>query len=125
MFKFKINTNTWKIEEIPQRRMREIMKEHNDSVQEYGKYFGLTYTDEQTIYIDKDLCNERKRSTLLHELGHCYIGTFITHLDRNYSEEDVADIIANSHDIIKNVVDKYFKLQRRKTNEKKRESNSK
>nr|DAY69912.1 MAG TPA: hypothetical protein [Caudoviricetes sp.] len=32
----------------------------------------------------------------------------MTHLDQNYSEEDVVDIIANSHDIIREIVDKYF-----------------
>ena len=57
---------------------------------------------------DKDLCQERKRNTLLHELGHCYIITFITHQDKNYNEEDVVDIISNAHDIIRNIVDKYF-----------------
>lgn len=52
-----------------------------------------------------------KRSTLLHELGHCYIITYITHQDKNYNEEDVVDIISNSHDIIRNIADKYFEVK--------------
>lgn len=107
--KFKINNKSWLIEEVPQEKMREIMKEHNDRPSEDGKYYGLTYTDIQKIYLDKDLCKDRKRTTLLHELGHCYINTFITHQDRNYNEEDVVDIISNSFDIIRDIVEKYFK----------------
>lgn len=106
--KFNINDKNWQIIEVTQDKMREIMKIHNDSVQEFGKYFGLTYMDTQEIFIDIDLCQERKRSTLLHELGHCYINTYITHQDKNYNEEDVVDIISNSHDIIRKIVDKYF-----------------
>ena len=107
-FKFKINNKNWEIKEIAQEEMREELKKHNDKVDEFGKYYGLTYADIQTIFIDKDLCADRKRTTLIHELAHCYILTYITHLDKNYSEEDVADIIANSHYIINEIVDKYF-----------------
>lgn len=108
--KFKINNKTWEIKELSQKEMREELKKHNDCLEEYGKYYGLTFADIQTIFLDKDLCTERKRSTLLHELGHCYILTYITHQSKNYNEEDVADIISNSHDIIRNIVDKYFKV---------------
>lgn len=107
--KFKINNKTWEIKELSQKEMREELKKHNDCLEEYGKYYGLTYADIQTIFIDKDLCEERKRATLLHELGHCYIVSFITHLYKNYNEEDVVDIISNSHDIVREIVDKYFK----------------
>lgn len=106
---FKMNNRNWTIIELSQEEIREELKKHNDKVEEYGKYYGLTYSDIQTIFIDKDLCEERKRATLLHELGHCYIVSFITHLYKNYNEEDVVDIISNSHDIIRDIVDKYFK----------------
>ena len=109
--KFKMNNKTWEIKELSQQEMREELKKNNDTLTEYGKYFGLTYADIQTIFLDKDLCQERKRSTLKHEIGHCYIVTYITHLDRNYSEEDVVDIISNSHDIIREIVDKYFEVK--------------
>ena len=109
--KFKINNKTWEIKELSQQEMRAELKKHNDSQSEYGKYYGLTYADIQIIFLDKDLCPERKRSTLLHELGHCYIVTYITHQDKNYNEEDVVDIISNSHDIIRDIVDKYFEVK--------------
>lgn len=107
-FKFKINNKNWEIKEISQNEMREEIKKRNDRFDEFGKYYGITYPDTQTIYLDKDLCIDRKRTTLLHELGHCYINTYITHLDQNYNEEDVVDIVANSHDILREIVDKYF-----------------
>lgn len=110
--KFKINNKMWYIEELSQQEMREEMKKHNDQPSESGRYYGLTYADIQTIFLDKELCLDRKRSTLLHELGHCYIVTFITHLDRNYSEEDVVDIISNSHDIVREIVDRYFETKK-------------
>ena len=109
--KFKINNKNWEIKELSQEEMREELKKHNDSITEFGKYYGLTYADIQTIFLDKDLCSDRKRSTLLHELGHCYIITYITHQDKNYNEEDVVDIISNSHDIIREIVDKYFEVK--------------
>lgn len=106
---FTINNSHWKIKELSQKEIKEEMEKHLDKPNELGKYYGLTYSDIQTIFLDRDLCEERKRNTLIHELAHCYIETYITHLNKNnYDEEDVADIVANSHDIIKNIVDKYF-----------------
>lgn len=107
---FKINNKTWIIKEMSQKEIKEEMENHFDKPQEFGKYFGVTYSDIQTIFLDRDLCEERKRNTLIHELTHCYIESFITHLgDKSYSEEDVADIVANSHDIIKDIVNDYEK----------------
>lgn len=106
--KFKINNKNWEIKELSQEEMKEELKKHCETPIQEGKYYGLTYADIQKIFLDKDLCPDRKRSTLLHELGHCYILTFITHKERQYDEEDVVDIISNSHDIIRDIADKYF-----------------
>ena len=106
---FKINNRTWKIVEMSQDDIKAEMKKHYDKPDELGKYFGMTYSDIQTIFLDKDLCQEQKRTTLLHELAHCYIESYITHLNKNYTDEDVCDIISYSHDIIREIVDKYFK----------------
>lgn len=106
--RFKINNKNWEIKELPQEEMKAEIKKHCETPRIEGKYFGLTYFDIQTIFLDKDLCVERKRSTLLHELGHCYIGTYITHIDKDYTEEDVVDIISNSHDIIDEIIKQYF-----------------
>lgn len=50
---------------------------------------------------------DRKKATLIHELTHCYIDNYITHCDKQYTEEDVADIVANSYEIIHEIVEQY------------------
>ena len=112
--KFKINNRNWEIKEVSQKEIKEKEKEYynngvyNNPVED-GRYFGITYHDEQLILIDKDLHPERKRITLMHELTHCYINCFMTHQDFEYNEEFVCDIVANSHDIIHDITNEYFK----------------
>ena len=48
---------------------------------------------------------------LIHELAHCYIDNYITHCDKQYTEEDVADIVSNSYDIIHEIVEQYFEAE--------------
>lgn len=61
----------------------------------------MTYIDLQKIYIDKNLLEDRKKQVLIHELTHCYISEYITHSEKEYNEEDVADINSNSFEIIR------------------------
>ena len=51
---------------------------------------------------------EQKRQTLLHELMHCYVWSYVCGFN-NISEEALCDISANSHDIIHEIVENYFK----------------
>ena len=115
--KFKINGIDWKIEEKSQEEIKTIINTKKaESVENVksldSRFFGVTYPDDLVIYLDKDLPEQRKKLTLLHELTHCYIITFITHCDKQYSEEDVCDIVSNSHDIVKNIVDNYFRKEK-------------
>lgn len=83
-----------------------------------GKYFGLTYFDEQKIYIDKDLHVQQKVQTLLHELMHCYIGSYIfCSQEQMFNEELVCDISANSHIMITNIICKYFGTNKLRVND--------
>ncbi len=112
-FKFKINNEDWIIKELSQQEIKEYQKErskfgYRDDGEECGRYYGVTYIDEQIIILDKDLPIQRKMKTLIHELTHCYIATTITHLENKYDEEFVADIVANSFYIILDVVTRYF-----------------
>lgn len=108
--KFKINNREWVIKELSQEEIKQHMIDYKyDGQPSDGRYFGQTYFDEQTIYLDKDLHKEQKRQTLMHELGHCYIGTFITHQNKEYDEETVVNLISNSHDIIHEIVEDYFR----------------
>ena len=115
--KFKINNREWKITEVSQGEIKNIQNIRRANEEENLKsidtrYYGITYCDIQKIYIDEDLPEDRKKSTLIHELTHCYIGNYITHCDKQYTEEDVADIVSNSYDIITEIIDKYLKKER-------------
>lgn len=107
---FKMNDRLWKIVELSQEEIREKFKEYKyDGEPQEGRYFGLTYLDSGKIYIDKDLCLDQKMQTLKHELMHCYIGCYLFNDNRNYTEEDLCNISANSHDIIHDIVNEYFR----------------
>lgn len=107
---FKINNRDWKIIELSQEEMRNVIKNYKyDGEPKEGKYFGLTYIDSQVIYIDKDLCKQQKRNTLLHELMHCYIGCYLFSNSHDYyTEEDLCNISSCSHDIINKIINDYF-----------------
>ena len=111
--KFIINNRKWEILETSQRNIKRMQNKRRRNRKENIKstvtrYYGITYSDIQKIYIDKDLTYDGKRTTLIHELVHCYISNYITHLEKEYFEEDVADILSNSFDIINEIVQKYF-----------------
>lgn len=112
--KFKLNNINWQIKEMNQKEIKKIINKKRANEEEIidntdSRYFGISYTDENIIYIDKDLPIARKKKTLLHELEHSYISEFITHENKSYTEEDVADIFSNSYDIITEIANKYFK----------------
>lgn len=106
---FKINNRDWKIKELSQDEIKQHIKDYKyDGEPQDGRYYGQTYSDEQIIYLDKDLHPQQKRQTLMHELMHCYIGCYLFNNGRNYTEEDLCNISANSHDIIHDIVKEYF-----------------
>lgn len=113
---FELGNMKWKIIEKSQEEIKTEINKREANEEENTKsiarrYFGLTYHDDLVVYLDKDLPIERKRRTLLHELAHCYIGTYVTHQDKNYDEEMVADIVSNSFDIINEITNRYFKKE--------------
>lgn len=106
--KFKMNNREWEILELSQELIRKTFAEY-DGEPQTGRYFGLTYLDNGKIYLDKDLCLDQKKQTLKHELMHCYIGCYLFNDDRNYTEEDVCNLSANSHEMIHEIIEQYFK----------------
>lgn len=108
--KFKINNKNWEIKEVSQSELRDEHTKRNFPLAECGMYFGTTMFDTQTILIYKNLCKERKITTLIHELTHCYIGTFLHLVEKQFDEEDVCDCVANSHFIIADIIKKYSEL---------------
>ena len=102
--KFVINNRQWEIKEVSKEwLLEEYKKEYADAVY----CFGLTRYSKQIIYLNEEMCPDVKRQTLLHELMHCYLWSYI-HVFSEMSEEAVCDISANSHDIIHEIVDNYF-----------------
>lgn len=113
--KFKMNGIEYKIKEVSQKEYKLYRKSEDEKTGckitdiEDGVYFGASHHYVNTVYLDESLSLDRKRKVLIHELTHCYISEYITHESHNFNEEMVADICANSYDIITNIVNKYFK----------------
>lgn len=111
----KMNDIEYQIIEMSQKDYKDFRKkEEEDTGSEItdttkGTWYGASHHYQNTIFIDKDLKKDRKRKVLIHELTHCYISEYVTHQEQQYTEEDVADISANSHDIIHKIVAEYFK----------------
>lgn len=106
--KFKMNNRDWEIIELSQEEMRKTFSKWDGEPKE-GRYFGLTFLDNDKIYIDSDLSVGQKRQTLLHELMHCYLGCYVDNTTREHDEEALCNLSANSHDIIHKIVEDYFK----------------
>ncbi len=114
--KFKINNRSWEILEVSQAEIKTMQNERKANNEEdiksiASRYYGVTYCDICKIYIDKDLPIDRKKATLIHELTHCFIDNYITHDEKQYSEEDVADLVSNSFDFINEVVKQYIDIE--------------
>lgn len=104
--KFIMNDREWTIKEVSQ---DELQAEHTEEIKEYGEafYFGTTFPDLQEIWIWKELTFQQKIKTLIHELTHCYIYSYISFNDIKLDTDDFCDINANSFFIIKNIIEKY------------------
>ena len=111
--KFKMNDREWEIKEVEQEKFW-IDEGEADKIgtPEYCNtyHFGRCLFKTQEIWLWKDVSKEQKRKTLIHELTHCYRGMYCTFMDLNNCDEDFwCDIASNSHDIIHDIVDRYFK----------------
>lgn len=104
---FKINNHEWEIIEIAREEIKEIYEK--ETKEETLMVYGLTSYYNHKIYINKELCFDMKRKTIMHELMHCYIEEYVSLELENYEEETLCNISANSHDIIHKIVEDYFK----------------
>lgn len=110
---FKMNDRVWEIAEWSQEEIKTYKnKRRNNSNEDVksiaDRYYGVTFYDDLRIVLDKDLPTDVKMNVLKHELAHCYIISYITLQDKTYTEEDVCDLIANSHNIIATIVNEYI-----------------
>lgn len=105
--KFKMNDREWTIIEVEQKAFWDDDKKEID---ETSYFFGRTKYENQEIWLYKELSKEQKKKTLYHELMHCYRGSYITFSSLDNQDEELwCDISANSHDIIHDIVERYFK----------------
>ena len=111
MFEFKMNDRVWHIVEVDQESFwKDSGEENKIGTPEYCNtyHFGRCIFKEQEIWLWKDVSQEQKRKTLIHELLHCYRGCYVTFNDINCDEDFWCDMCANSHDIIHDIVERYF-----------------
>lgn len=101
-----MNNREWCIEEVNQDIMHNI---EGVNKEEGLVFFGLTCYETQKIYLWEKLHKDQKRQTLIHELTHCYIGNYVSFQDLQITEDVLCNLSANSHDIIHEIVEKYFK----------------
>ena len=100
---FEMNNSYYEIKEVSQEELQKEIASDED-----GYYYGQTRFRKQLILIDKDLTYERKKKTLYHELMHVYIREYISTRDIELTEEMLCDVSANAHDMIHEIVEKYF-----------------
>ena len=109
--KFKMNNREWQIIEVPQKKFWEDDNEL-DKMNNKETYFGRTKYKYNEIWIDEELPISLKRKTLYHELMHCYKGNYICFYNLDGQDEDFwCELSANSHDIIHDIVERYFKKE--------------
>ena len=107
--KFKMNNREWEILEVPQSKFWEDYGEL-DKMNDNETYFGRTKYKLQQIWLDEELPVDLKKKTLYHELMHCYKGCYICFYELNNQDEDFwCELSSNSHDIIHEIVEEYFK----------------
>lgn len=102
--KFKMNEREYTIEEVDQSVLNPNSEE--------GYFYGKSLFAMQKVFLDNSISEERKKTTLYHELMHIYIAEYITFDDNfSYNEEIMCDISSNSHDIIHKIVEEYFESE--------------
>lgn len=102
---FIMNNVKYKIVEVEQQDFWE--HEQNEQV---GYYYGQSHFMTQEVWLEKSLSKDKKKKVLYHELMHCYIREYLTGQDiTNGEEEIICDLCANSHDLIHEIVERYFK----------------
>lgn len=103
-YTFEINNHHWTIIEVSKAEIIASLTKHtNDS---YVYVYGYCLYPTQTIYINSEVCQEQKVSTLQHELTHCWLWNYC-HLD-TFTEENVCDVVSGCYKFIDEQSKNYF-----------------
>ena len=100
------NNRHWNIIEKTHKEICDILRELKE-YDEGSHVWGTTLLKDQLIILEKGNHIEKARQVLKHELMHAYIDTFFSYAV-SYDEEALCNISANAHDLIHEVVTKYF-----------------
>ena len=104
---FEMNNIKYNIYKKSKEEMFGVVKEKND---ENGRQIlGLHLPAKGEIWLLNELPKEIEEKTLIHELSHCYFYCYMFDTSEiKLREEDVCEIISNSHQIIEDIVEHYF-----------------
>lgn len=105
---FLMNNRIWTILEISKEDIITLYKQETKD-ENIETVYGLTSYGNNVIYLNQDMCEDMKKQTLMHELMHCYIKEYVSLSIEEFDEEMLCNISANSHNIIHEIVEKYFK----------------
>lgn len=105
--KFKINNHIWYIYELDSDVIKRSLSERSGD--NFSYVFGYTDLPNNTIYLNADMKKNVRKTTLMHELMHCYLFEYSSIHSDAFNEEELCDISANSHDMIEKIVNDYFK----------------
>lgn len=105
--KFTMNNREWNIKEVPKFEIIDFYKNVTKD-ENIETVYGISDFERKTVYINIQICNEKKKQTLMHELMHVYIEEYCCQKE-DYSEEELCNFSSNSHDIIHKIVQDYFK----------------
>lgn len=98
--KFVVNNLKWFIEYVS----ADSISMNNSN----GLFLGLTEYDSQHISIRSGLSKEMTRSTVIHELCHCFLFIYGMTCDW-YDEEQVCNFFGSHADIIMDITNKFMK----------------
>lgn len=99
-----INNLTWHIDFIDDDKIQ--MNGENGSI-----FFGKTEYIPQTILIRRELSKEATRTTIIHELTHCYLYSYgMSKVD--FNEEFVCDFVGIYADEIIKVTDRVLDVKK-------------
>lgn len=67
--------------------------------------YGITCYNDACVYVSKDLPNDLRKRTLLHETVHAVLFSYMLRKYESFTEEELADFVAKYFDIIYTITD--------------------
>lgn len=105
---FEINGLRWYIVELDyeayEEKHKKLCEEQYDNNESFT--FGCCNFASHEIFLNKYVCREELKKTLIHELVHCWLWSYGARYSIYY-EDALCDTVAASYDFIHKIVDKW------------------